>query len=291
MKQNIKLDQLRYFVAVANLESLTRAASILRVSASALSHSISALESELGYVLFEKSGRKIFLTTFGRNLLPKAKKILADVESLQDAKQTQTTHLRLSATHGECHRTLSRACASRLKQTSITAHISCARSSQIIAKVLSGSVDIGFCYSPLPHPELTILQLVRGTLLLAVRKGHPLLSEKNILSKLQMYPSVSPDAAPGIEICSSHPQLETLGVRVKPQFTVDNYDASIEIISNSECWGLVPEFLTKNNRKLSFISVPVNWNAGYTICAVYLKRYAPPQELSTMTQEFTKQLE
>ncbi len=66
------LAQLQFFVKLATLEHLTRAAEELYISPSTLSMSISRLESELGTSLFDRVGRGIRLNDYGRAFLPSA---------------------------------------------------------------------------------------------------------------------------------------------------------------------------------------------------------------------------
>ena len=57
------LKRLRTFVAVADLGTVSKAALRLRISQSALSRQISDLEYECGFQLFDRIGRRLFLTT------------------------------------------------------------------------------------------------------------------------------------------------------------------------------------------------------------------------------------
>ena len=54
----MNLNQLHYFVKLADTEHYTKAAEELNISQPSLSHAISMLENELGTKLFEKRGRK-----------------------------------------------------------------------------------------------------------------------------------------------------------------------------------------------------------------------------------------
>lgn len=58
--------QLRYFVAVAQLEHYSKAAKALYITQPALSNSMNRLEKELGVQLFESMGRNIVLPRKGR---------------------------------------------------------------------------------------------------------------------------------------------------------------------------------------------------------------------------------
>src|SRR5213078_1529617 len=76
------LKRLRTFVAVAELGTVSRAALRLRVSQSALSRQISDLEYECGFKLFDRIGRRLFLTTRGEQLLGDCRGVLGQMGSL-----------------------------------------------------------------------------------------------------------------------------------------------------------------------------------------------------------------
>ena len=62
----MNLNQLQYFVTLAHMEHYTRAAEKLSITQPSLIHAISSLENELGTYLFEKKGRNVVLTKYGR---------------------------------------------------------------------------------------------------------------------------------------------------------------------------------------------------------------------------------
>ena len=61
--------RLRTFVTVVDLGTVSKAALRLRISQSALSRQISDLEYECGFKLFDRVGRRLFLTTRGEQVL------------------------------------------------------------------------------------------------------------------------------------------------------------------------------------------------------------------------------
>jgi DNA-binding transcriptional LysR family regulator len=81
----MELRHLRYFVAVAELQNITRAAAKLHVSQPPLSRQIRDLEDELGVALFEHSAKALRLTEAGRAFLPEAR---AALQRVDDAVQT-----------------------------------------------------------------------------------------------------------------------------------------------------------------------------------------------------------
>jgi DNA-binding transcriptional LysR family regulator len=77
----MEFHQLRYFVAAAETQSMTRAAEILHVSQPALSRQIAMLEDEVGVLLFDRVKQRIKLTEAGRFFLSKARQLLCDAET------------------------------------------------------------------------------------------------------------------------------------------------------------------------------------------------------------------
>lgn len=72
----MELRHLRYFVAVAEEENVSRAALRLHVSQPALSRQIRDLEDELGFPLFERSAKSVRLTPAGGTFLGEARAVL-----------------------------------------------------------------------------------------------------------------------------------------------------------------------------------------------------------------------
>ncbi len=77
----MELNQLRYFVAAADLGSFSRAAEKLFVVQSNVSNQIRKLEGELRAPLFERRAHQVVLTEFGRALLPEARQALAATDN------------------------------------------------------------------------------------------------------------------------------------------------------------------------------------------------------------------
>jgi DNA-binding transcriptional LysR family regulator len=102
----MQLQQLRYFVAVADTRHFTQAADLVGVTQPSLSKQIHVLEGDLGAPLFTRSRGNIALTPAGEALLPRARRILADVETarleVQELIGLRRGRLRLGATPSLC---------------------------------------------------------------------------------------------------------------------------------------------------------------------------------------------
>lgn len=75
----MEIHQLRYFVAVADEGSFSRAAAKVRVAQPSLSQQIRKLEAEVGQPLFDRLPRSVMLTEAGRCLIDYARQILASI--------------------------------------------------------------------------------------------------------------------------------------------------------------------------------------------------------------------
>ncbi|MFD5468276.1 LysR family transcriptional regulator [Kitasatospora sp. NPDC127059] len=102
----MQLQQLRYFLAVAETRHFTRAAEAEHVAQPSLSQQIRALERELGAELFHRTRGNIALTDAGDALLPLARRIIADTESarlaVQETVQLRRGRVRLGAPPSLC---------------------------------------------------------------------------------------------------------------------------------------------------------------------------------------------
>ncbi len=91
----LSVNQLRYFVAVAEAGQISGAARELLVSQSAVTTAIQDLERHLRERVFNRSSRGVTLTQAGAALLPKARDIL---QMLADASQVATVHEEVEGT-------------------------------------------------------------------------------------------------------------------------------------------------------------------------------------------------
>lgn len=78
----MELRTLNYFITVAEMLHFSAAAEKLGLSQSAMSRQIQLLEEQLGVRLFDRMGRKVFLTTAGRDLLERSYEVRKAISSL-----------------------------------------------------------------------------------------------------------------------------------------------------------------------------------------------------------------
>jgi LysR family transcriptional regulator, hydrogen peroxide-inducible genes activator len=96
----MELHQLRYFCAVAEAGSFSRAAEQSHVSQPSLSQQIMKLEDELGARLFDRLGRSVRLTETGQTFLPRARAVLRELEAARGDVAEQKDSVAGSVTIG-----------------------------------------------------------------------------------------------------------------------------------------------------------------------------------------------
>lgn len=94
----MKLDQLNYFITVAQLENLTKAAELLHISQSSLSKNIVSLENELGASLFDRNGKHLYLNPAGKRFLKSCNTIVQEYQTLKN-----DIHLMVTAANSRIH--------------------------------------------------------------------------------------------------------------------------------------------------------------------------------------------
>jgi LysR family transcriptional regulator, nitrogen assimilation regulatory protein len=88
----MELRSLQYFVRIAELGSITRAAAHLHLAQPALTRHVQRLEAELGVALFMRANRGVRLTEAGERLFDSAVRILRDVERTGDEIRAHDAH-------------------------------------------------------------------------------------------------------------------------------------------------------------------------------------------------------
>jgi DNA-binding transcriptional LysR family regulator len=176
----MQLQQLAYFVAVAETRHFTRAAARERVAQPSLSKQIQTLERELGAPLFSRARGNVALTPAGEALLPVARRILADVETarldVQDLVGLRRGRVRLGATPSLCTGLLPDVLGHfRERYPGISLVIEEGGSRDLIRHLAVGSLDLALIIlRPQAHdPALSATPLLREDLVVASAGSFP----------------------------------------------------------------------------------------------------------------------
>lgn len=172
---------IEFFVAVAEELNFTRAAARTNAVQSTVSAGIASLEREVGAELFRRSTRRVELTAEGRDLLPHARSMRAAAECMRQvgrqAREGLRGHVRiglitnlemidLPGALGTFHR--------EHPGVELSMAVRPRGSSDIVADVRAGRLDLGFAGLPPDDPALRYTHLHTARLIAVLPRGHRL---------------------------------------------------------------------------------------------------------------------
>jgi DNA-binding transcriptional LysR family regulator len=175
------LDQLRVFVEVAERGHVTRAAEALRMSQSAASAAIAALEDLYQIQLFDRVGRGIQLTEPGRIFLREARAVLdrASMASsvLRDLAGSPASPIALAASQTIASYWLPRRLAAfHAANPRVRLNVVIRNTREVETAVAEGEVSIGLVEGPTQHPALLRTRLDQDQMVLVVAAGRAALA-------------------------------------------------------------------------------------------------------------------
>lgn len=184
------LRQLRYFIAVAEELSFTRAALRLHISQPPLSQQIQSLERDLGVRLLERTKRHVALTEPGRIFLEQARQILAKVDEARSLAVSTAAgysgQLRVAYTVSVSFHPAMPQALLRFGQIApnVQLRLSEMYTEPQFAALLAGDIDVGFVRDDTlpvqPTHRLRLSVIDREPLLLALPAGHPLAGRSSL---------------------------------------------------------------------------------------------------------------
>ncbi len=184
-EKHVELRHLRYFVALAERLSFTRAAAQVHITQSTLSHQIKKLEDELGQSLFQRAGKRVIMTEAGELFLPSVTRALNEIDSgirlIRGAGHQLAGHLRIGATHTfsiNLVPTCIAAFLARYPSVKITVWEYSAK--DIEEGLMREKLDVGIGYRPQETRELRFEPLYEEEMVLVVSRDHPLASRKRV---------------------------------------------------------------------------------------------------------------
>ena len=175
------LDQLQIFIAVAEREHVTRAASALGLAPPSVSAAVAALEREFGTKLFHRVGRGILVTEGGKLLLDEARALInrADAVKLAMREFTGLSRGRLQIKASQTiasHFLPPRLVDFHQTYPGVALVVSVGNSTEVVNAIISGAVELGFVEDPeeeLQDPRLAIEPIARDDLAMVVGANHP----------------------------------------------------------------------------------------------------------------------
>ena len=191
------LTRLRYFLAVAESLSFREAALSLNVAQPAVSRAVRMLETELGFVLFERTTRRVGLTEAGKVLAKDVQEALSQlaggVRRAHQAAAGEAGELVLAYSAQAAHGPMAEIVVGfRSAQPLARVSLYLMSSEEQLPALESGRIDVGFLLSAACKPPLNHMVVARERFVALVSKHDPLARRASVaLAELADRPFVA----------------------------------------------------------------------------------------------------
>ena len=286
----MELRHLRYFVALADRLNFTRAAALVHVSQSTLSHQIKQLEDELGTILFDRNAKRVALTPEGELFLARSLDALNSLDEgvrLLSAPSAAPVEgkVRVGVTPTFSATLIPKCVAALLtRHPSVRAVVKELTPEAIREDLIRGELDIGIAYPPLEKAGLSSEPLFDEEMVVVVRAGHPLARKRRIrLVDLHRQGVVLPTGYFSIrEVIDGY--FLAGGAEPRIAAEIDSFAATFALLGRLDLAAIVPESAVPATG--DFHSIPIERPFARRTATLYLKRGArqslPVRELSDL---------
>ena len=251
--------QLLNFVKLAETRSFTQTAKSLNLTQSAVSHSIKSLEEDLGCRLFERIGKKVFLTVQGEGLLANANQIIHLMTSARERLIHHSSwgggRLRIAAASTICEYLVPEILREfnesfiecDLKLRSVDAP-------SIGPLIANNTVDLGFTiYAEDMDPELQFQEIFRDTLQFAVAPNHPWLERRRLNRRDIEEANILTYTSSSLTQRMILNYLQEHGIK-SPNFTeIGNVSTIKELVKIGQGVALLPHWVMEEDRSQGLI--------------------------------------
>ncbi len=260
---------LKAFITVVDCGSFSYAADRLYVTQSAISKRIAQLELQIGKKLFDRIARQVSLTEAGKELLPRAQRILKEYEdalqAINDLSGEASGTLRLAISH---HLGLHRL-PPVLKQFSqqypnVTLDIEFMDSEKAYELVLHGESEVAVITLALDsHHNINSKKIWDDPLRFICAQDHPLANlKKPQLSDLAEYPII----LPGLNTYTGRiiqNLFQREGIPLKAPMSTNYLETISTMVEIGLGWSVLPETLVRDLHVMPFKQINIERDLGY----------------------------
>ena len=256
----MELRHLRYFVAVAEAENVTRAATKLHVSQPALSRQIHDLEDEIGFPLLERSAKSVRLTEAGRTFLTGARAVLQRAEEAVAAARAKAGGMSGEIQVGYAPSLTVQILpqALRIFQAEfpgVRVMLHDLSTEEMLSQLHAGKLQLALMVQPTKKTlrGLRFEELARYPLQVAVAPTHPLAARKVLRwDELRDIPLVAAGRDHERSVAQMHVNAPE-GERLRPVDIVDNISTALGLAAQGLAVTLAPAYVGVLAEKLGLV--------------------------------------
>lgn len=244
----MNLQQIEYFISLAETEHMTRSAELLNTTQPNVSYAITQLETSLGVPLFKKAGRNIKLTKYGKTFYDYAKESLnllrLGKNIIADEIDPNRGHVSLGFTYTMGSRyvpAIVKSFQEKAENSSVTFSFLQGNSSDIINMLREEEIDLGLSSYIEECSDIQFDPFIKQEMVVVVPNDHPL-AEKDTVSfkELDGLPFINFGENTGIRH-HIDTVLETAGVKPDIIVSVEEDSSMLGFVSHGFGVTIMPD--------------------------------------------------
>lgn len=240
----MELRKLRYFVAVVESGSISRASSKLGIAQPTLTRQIQALEEDLKCTLFYRNGRGIALTRAGERLYETLDPMLTEFDQVRQEILEESTMPSGTVRFGippSIGSTIVAPLAIRFRQCcpNVHLHVVEAFSGTLLEWIEQGSIDLGILYDARRSRSMHVQTALDENLYLIDRPGKGIADQPASLDDIRLDALVLPGTGHGLRRVIDA-MFQHTGSRIEPKLEIDSVPALKQLVELSGAQTILP---------------------------------------------------
>lgn len=279
----MNLNQMHYFSKLAEVEHYTKAAEELNISQPSLSHAIRELEKELGTKLFEKQGRGVVLTKYGRlfrEYADESLKILdtgiRKVRSLTGQTEGVVELAYIYTLGSEFVPQLVSDFIRTHEELKVQFRVTVGNTSEVIQGIKDERFDIGFCSMTERESDISFTPVGTENLVVVVPKGHPLSDKGAVdLEQAAAYPQIFFTQNSGLRPVVDR-MFEQIKVRPRIAYEIEEDGSMAGLVAQNFGIAVMPEIPVLSQLPVDILPIRNQHEMRYVYMARAVDKYQPP---------------
>ncbi len=233
----MELRQLNYFLKAAEIQNFTEAAKKLCITQSTLSQQIKQLENEMNVLLFDRIGKRLYLTEAGKEFVPFARQTVHDAElgkqRILDLQNIHTGTLRVGITHSLSFGLSLTVLHFMQEYPNIHLEIVSSTITDLLEMLKHRDIDFVLSFNFQDNEEIEVTDLFEVPLCAVMSKQHPFAHKKQIsLLELNTHSLVLPskglNARASLDIL-----LEENHFALEPHLEMNDANILLQLVESS----------------------------------------------------------
>ena len=273
------IQSIKAFVQVATLGGYTKAAIEMNYAQSTVTMQIKRLEEELGYPLFEKIGRKNYLTSQGKVFLSYANRILSlmqEAASFSDEPRATKGTVRVGALESLAFsKVIPKLSVYRTEYPNAEIIVKIAESTELLQMLRENRIDIAWISGEIiTDNTFRCLLLQEEPLAFVASASHPIVNKKATVSEILSYPVISTEPS-GYCYFKLHEIAASKGIELRHAITVESIHGVSQLLHD----GISVAFLPINavtDTQLKIIDTDIPQQIRYSQMLVLNNKWCSP---------------